>query len=127
MNTRILPLLALALLALSGCAPSAERPSLRPVVVKVSTSGVTGPAAAAPGQEVTIQGRDLGGPANSAVIFRADDLGRGGTRTAQGDVVSWTSAQVVVKVPAGTRPGGGFLFVEVGGVLSNAMPFSVNQ
>lgn len=119
MKLRILPLLALALTVLASCAPSADRPTLRPQVFAVSE-----PAAA--GQNVTIQGRYLGGAANSAVIFRADELGRGGVRSTAADIVSWSSSQVVVKVPAGTRPGGGFLFVEVGGTLSNAMPYSIN-
>ena len=119
MKIRALLLALLSLLAVAGCAPSADRPSLRPLIVKVSE-----PAAA--GQPVTIQGRYLGGPANSQVIFRADENGRGGVTPQAGDVVSWTASEIVVKVPAGTRPGGGFLFVNVGGVLSNGMPYAVN-
>lgn len=120
MNTRSLFLLALATLALGGCAPTAERPSLRPVLVKAGEP-------AAPGQPVSLQGRFLGGPSNSSVIFRADENGIGGTRTADSDVVSWTPSTIVVKVPAGTTPGGGFVFVDVAGVLSNGLPFSVGQ
>lgn len=119
MKLRILPMLALVLTVLAACAPSADRPTLRPQVFALS-------APAAAGENVTIQGRYLGGAANSVVIFRADEVGRGGVRTTTADIVSWTSSMVVVKVPAGTRPGGGFLFVEVGGTLSNAMPYSVN-
>jgi hypothetical protein len=32
-----------------------------------------------------------------------------------------------VKVPKAARPGGAFVFVKVGGVLSNSMPFSITQ
>jgi IPT/TIG domain len=119
MKIRMLALAGLAVTLLGACAPSADRPSLAPVIIKVSEP-------ASPGQPVTIQGRYLGGPSNSVVVFRADELGNGGVEAETSDIVSWSSTLVVVKVPKAARPGGAFVFVRVGDVLSNAMPYSVN-
>lgn len=118
MKKLMLALAGAAVLALAGCAPSADRPSLAPVIIKISE-----PAAA--GQNVTIQGRYLGGPSNSNVIFRADELGQGGYEAEPSDIVSWSGSQIVVKVPKAARPGGGFVLVRVGGVFSNSMPYSI--
>jgi hypothetical protein len=123
-----LPLLALAVAAAvftSACTPLAT--ATRPVVMKISTNGVLGPAQGAIGTPVTIQGRDLGGPASSTVLFGADDLARGGVVNAAADVVSWTPSEIVVKVPAGLKAGGGYVFVTVQGVRSNGLSFSVGQ
>ncbi len=119
MKIRMLALAGVAVTLLGACAPSADRPSVAPVIFKLSEP-------AAVGQPVTIQGRSLGGPSNSVVLFRADEVGDGGVEADKADIVSWSSTQVVVKVPKSARPGGAFVFVKVGGVLSNAMPFSVN-
>lgn len=119
MKIRLLALAGVALALLGACAPSAERPSVAPVIIKLSEP-------VSQGQPVTIQGRNLGGPSNSVVVFRADEVGNGGVEADLTDIVSWTSTQVVVKVPKAARPGGAFVFVKVGGVLSNAMPYSVN-
>jgi hypothetical protein len=122
------PLFALALAAVvvaTACTPLGG--ASRPVVMKLSTNGVLGPAQGAPGTAVTIQGRDLGGPSNSSVTFGADDLARGGVVATSSDIVSWTPSEIVVKVPAGTRPGGGYLFVTVLGVRSNTLSFSIGQ
>ncbi|HEX2862954.1 MAG TPA: cell surface protein [Deinococcales bacterium] len=127
-----LALLALAVAGLAACAPTAERPALRPVITKVSVLDATaqqpsGASAGAPGQTVEIQGRDLGGPGNSAVWFRADERGNGGVRNDAADIVSWTPSDIVLKVPAKVTPGGGFVVVEVGGVKSLGLPFSIAQ
>jgi IPT/TIG domain len=119
MNIRMLALAGLTLTLLGACAPATDRPSLAPVIFKVSEP-------ASPGQPVTLQGRNLGGPSNSVVVFRADEVGEGGVEAENTDIVSWTANLVVVKVPKAARPGGAFLFVKVGGVFSNAMPYSVN-
>jgi hypothetical protein len=123
-----LPMLALAVAAAlftSACAPLTA--GSRPVVMKISTNGILGPAQGAVGVPVTIQGRDLGGPGNSRVLFGADDLARNGVVNTAADVVSWTPSEIVVKVPAGVRPGGGYLFVEVQGTRSNGLSFSIGQ
>lgn len=119
MNIRMLALAGVAVSLLGACAPSADRPSVAPVIFKISEP-------ASVGQAVTIQGRSLGGPSNSQVVFRADEVGDGGVDAETADIVSWSSTQIVVKVPKAARPGGAFVFVRVGSVLSNAMPFSVN-
>ncbi|HWG84574.1 MAG TPA: cell surface protein [Deinococcales bacterium] len=124
MLTRLVPLLAV--LVLGACAPAAERPSLRPVVF-TATRGIDGPSAAAPGQEVVIQGRYLGGPSTGSVIFRADERGEGGTRAQAKDIVSWGADNIVVRVPEDTAAGGGFIVVEVQGVKSFGMPFSITE
>ncbi len=119
MKIRMLALAGLAVTLLGACAPSTEAPSRAPLIIKVSEPATVG-------QPVTIQGRDLGGPSNSVVVFRADEVGDGGVEAEPSDIVSWTSNLVVIKVPKAARPGGAFLFVKVGGVLSNAMPYSIN-
>jgi hypothetical protein len=102
-----------------ACTPSPDRPSVLPVLIKLSEP-------AAVGQNLTIQGRYLGGPSNSSVTFGADEIGNGGVKNSSADVVSWTSTEIVLKVPVGARPGGHFVFVDVGGVRSNFLPYSVN-
>lgn len=102
-----------------SCAPNADRPSVLPVLIKLSEP-------AAVGQNLMIQGRYLGGPSNSIVVLGADDQGNGGVKNASSDIVSWTSTEIVLKVPAGARPGGRFVYVEVGGLRSNFLPYSVN-
>jgi IPT/TIG domain len=102
-----------------GCAPSPDRPSVLPVLIKLSEP-------AAVGQNLTIQGRYLGGPSNSNVTIGSDESGNGGIKNSSADVVSWTSTEIVLKVPTGARPGGRFVFVDVGGVRSNFLPYSVN-
>jgi hypothetical protein len=116
---KFLTAFALLALTLSACAPSADRPSLKPVLIKLDK-------AVAPGEVLMIQGRYLGGPQNSQVIFNADDIGNNGSEAPNANVVSWTSTEINIKVPAGTRPTGRFVFVRVGGVLSNGLPYSVN-
>ena len=110
---------ALLALTLAACAPSSDRPSLKPVLFKLDK-------AVAVGEVLAIQGRYLGGPQNSQVIFNADDAGNNGIDAPNSSVVSWTSTDISIKVPAGTRPTGRFVFVRVGGVLSNPLPYSVN-
>ena len=65
---KFLTAFALLALTLSACAPSADRPSLKPVLIKLDR-------AVSPGEVLAIQGRYLGGPQNSQVVFNADDVG----------------------------------------------------
>jgi hypothetical protein len=102
-----------------SCAPNADRPSVLPVLIKLSEP-------AAIGQTLNIQGRYLGGPSNSFVTVGADESGNGGVKNSSADVVSWSASEIVLKVPSGARAGGHFVFVEVGGVRSNYLPYSVN-
>ncbi len=103
-----------------SCAPNIDRPSVRPVLIKLSEP-------AAVGQTLTIQGRYLGGPVNSFVVVGAEEDGAGGVKNTGADVVSWSGSEIVLRVPAGTRPGGRFVYVEVGGVRSNFLSYSVSQ
>ncbi len=112
-------LLASVAALIVSCTPSADRPSVLPVLIKLSEP-------AAVGQNLTIQGRYLGGPSNSSVNLGADEAGNGGVKNSSSDVVSWTSTEIVLKIPAGARPGGHFVYVDVGGVRSNFLPYSVN-
>ena len=112
-------LLACAAALFVSCAPNADRPSVLPVLIKLSEP-------AAVGQNLTLQGRYLGGPSNSNVIIGADEVGGGGVKNSSSDIISWTSTEIVLKIPTGARPGGHFVYVEVGGLRSNFMPYSVN-
>jgi hypothetical protein len=109
-----------ALLAFTSCAPDLNRPTLRPVVIKLSEPAKIG-------ETVTIQGRYLGSKENGSVIFNADANGNSGVSAGASDVVSWNASEIQVRIPAATRPGGNFLFVNVGGVLSNGMAYSVTK
>jgi hypothetical protein len=119
MNIRALLAGLIALFAFVSCAPS-DRPTIRPLLIKVSE-----PAKA--GQTVTIQGRYLGSSANGFVVFGANDLGGGGTKVGSDNVVAWGGNEVQVKIPDGTKAGGNFVFISVGGVLSNGLPYNVTQ
>ena len=63
MNIRALLAGLIALFAFVSCAPS-DRPTVRPLLIKISEPAKIG-------QTVTIQGRYLGGTANSVVVFGA--------------------------------------------------------
>jgi hypothetical protein len=119
MKIRVLLVGLLALVGFVACAPS-ERPTLRPLLIKVSEPAKVG-------DTVTLQGRYLGSASNSFVIFGATDAGTGGTRATGDNIVAWSASEVQVKIPAGTKSGGNFVFVNVGGVISNGLPYSVTQ
>ncbi len=109
-----------ALLAFTSCAPDANRPSLRPVIFKLSE-------AAKVGETVTIQGRYLGSKDNGVVLFNADPFGKNGISSSATDVVSWSASEIQIRIPIDARTGGSFVFVNVGGVLSNAMAYSITK
>ncbi len=109
-----------ALLAFTSCAPDLNRPTLRPVIIKLSEPAKIG-------ETVTIQGRYLGSKENGLVLFNADALGKSGVNAGTADVISWTASEIQVKIPIEARPGGNFLFVSVGGILSNGMAYSVTK
>jgi len=94
--------------------------TVTPVLIKVSES-------ARAGDSVTVQGRYLGGPATGSVRIGASMTGEGGFVIPKEAIVSWTDSQIVFKVPQNVPTGGGWLFVEVGGMLSTGLPFSVTQ
>jgi hypothetical protein len=119
MNTRLLFAGALALFAMTACAPS-DRPTVRPLIIKLSESAKVG-------STLTIQGRNLGSPGNSFVLFGANELGQGGVRNAADGVVAWSGTEIQVNIPANAKVGGNFIFVSVGSVLSNGMPYSITQ
>ena len=110
-------------LGLSSCAPRTEAVAgvtVTPVLIKVS-------AAAARGQNATIQGRYLGGPSSAHVVLGADENGKGGYTVPAASVVSWTDSQIVFTVPSNAPVGGSWLFVQVGDMRSTGLPFSVSQ
>ncbi len=109
-----------ALLGFVSCAPDAGRPTLRPVLIKLSEPAKVG-------ETVTLQGRYLGSKDNGAVIFGADTVGNGGATATSADVVSWNASEIQVRVPANAKTGGNFVFVSVGGVLSNGMAYSITR
>lgn len=119
MNIRALLVGLIALFAFVSCAPS-DRPTVRPLLIKISEPAKIG-------QTVMIQGRYLGGASNSVVVFGANDLGAGGTKVIGDNIVSWSGTEVQVKIPEGTKAGGNFVFITVGGVLSNGLPYNVTQ
>jgi hypothetical protein len=82
---------------------------------------------AARGGTVTVQGRYLGGPSSGRVRLGANENGEGGYVFPAAAVQSWTDTQIVLTVPADAPVGGSWLFVEVGGMRSTGLPFSVKQ
>ena len=116
-------LLTVGAIGLSSCAPSTQAVAgvtVTPVLIKTSAS-------AARGQNVTVQGRYLGGPASARVLLGADSAGVGGYALPASAVVSWTDSQIVFTVPSNAPVGGSFLFVQVGDMRSTGLPFSVSQ
>ena len=116
-------LLTAGALSLSSCAPATQAVAgvtVTPVLIKTSV-------AAARGQNVTVQGRYLGGPSSAKVFLGADGNGIGGYALPANAVVSWTDSQIVFTVPTGAPVGGGFLFVQVGDMRSTGLPFSVSE
>ncbi|WP_425147473.1 IPT/TIG domain-containing protein [Deinococcus sp.] len=109
-------------LGLCSCAPAAQVAgvTVTPVLVKLSP-------AAARGETVTVQGRYLGGPSTSKVLLGADENGKGGYALPAAAVVSWTDSQIVFTVPSDAPVGGSWLYVQVGGMTSTGLPFSVRQ
>lgn len=109
--------------ALASCMPTTNAVAgvtVTPMLLKVSE-------AAAAGQNVTVQGRYLGGPATGRIRLGADERGQGGYFVPAGDVVSWTDSEVVFKVPAAAPVGGSWLYIEVGDMKSTGLPFSVKS
>lgn len=119
MNIRALLVGLIAVSAFVSCAPS-DRPTIRPLLIKISE-----PAKA--GETVTIQGRYLGSSANGFVVFGANDLGVGGTKSVADNIVMWSGTEVQVKIPNGAKAGGNFVFISVAGVISNGLPYNVTQ
>jgi hypothetical protein len=111
---------AVALLAFTSCAPDLSRPTLRPVLIKLSEPAKIG-------ETVNIQGRYLGSKDNGFVLFNADANGTTGIKTSEADVVAWSASEITVKIPASAKTGGNFLFVSVGGILSNGMAYSISK
>ncbi|WP_034384140.1 IPT/TIG domain-containing protein [Deinococcus sp. YIM 77859] len=107
--------------ALASCAPRQQVGSgvtVTPVLLKVSEP-------APRGGTLTLQGRYLGGPANGRVRLGADANGAGGYVFPASAVRSWTDSEIVLTIPADAPVGGSWLFVEVGGLRSTGLPYSV--
>lgn len=123
MVLRVLVCGVLLLPALSGCMPreaGTTGVTVTPMLLKVSE-------AARAGERVTVQGRFLGGPATGRLRLGADERGEGGLLVPASAVESWTDSRIVFRVPPGAAAGGGWLFVEVGGLRSTGLPLSVRQ
>ncbi|GGJ63204.1 IPT/TIG domain-containing protein [Deinococcus aquiradiocola] len=110
-------------LGFTSCAPQTQAVAgitVTPVLFKLSSAGVRG-------QNVTVQGRYLGGPSTARVVLGADSGGAGGYVLPANAIVSWTDSQIVFTVPANAPVGGSWLFVQVGDMRSTGLPFSVVQ
>ena len=109
-------------LSLSSCAPTqaVAGVTVTPLLIKVS-------APVARGQNVTVQGRYLGGPSTARVLLGADSSGAGGYAVPTSAIVSWTDSQIVFTVPSNAPVGGSWMFVQVGETRSAGLPFSVSQ
>lgn len=108
---------------LASCAPRTSTVAgvtQTPMLIKVSEG-------AAHGKDVTIQGRYLGGPSTGHVRLGADADGKGGYLIPNDAVKSWTDTQIVFTVPANAPVGGSWMFIEVAGMQSTGLPFSVAQ
>jgi hypothetical protein len=107
----VLVLTGLLALMIAACAPTSQVASnVVPTLISARPSSATG--------EVVLQGRYFGGGGEgSHVLVGADVLGEGGTRVTAS---SWTPNRIEFTAPAGTGPG--FVYVVVGGMLSNGLP-----
>ncbi|GAA5500752.1 hypothetical protein Dxin01_00477 [Deinococcus xinjiangensis] len=94
--------------------------TVHPVLVKLSES-------AKRGQTVTVQGRYMGGPLTGKIILGATADGTNGFEIPNTSVKSWTDTEVVFTIPSDFPPGGSWLFIKVGDMLSNGLPYSVKQ
>lgn len=110
-------------LGLTSCAPSTQAVAgvtVTPMLIKVSN-------ATARGQNVTVQGRYLGGPSSARILLGSNENGTGGYAVPAGAIVSWTDSQIVFTVPSNAPVGGSWLFVQVGDMRSTGLPFSISQ
>lgn len=111
---------------LASCAPRQQATAaeqlvtVKPVLYKVSQPVVRGGS-------LTLQGRYLGGPASAQVRLGAGSGGQGGVVLPASAIVRWTTNEIVLTVPADLPPGGGYVFVRVGSLDSNGLPYSVGQ
>lgn len=107
---------------LSSCAPAptTNRATITPIIYKLSEPVPRGGA-------LTIQGRYLGGPSVGKIRFATDENGKGGFLFPASAVQKWTDDTIVVTVPMNAPIGGGFVVVEVDGMQSIPMPYSVSQ
>jgi hypothetical protein len=71
------------------------------------------PTQVAPGTHVTITGTGFGATQNGFVA----------TANTNADVITWSDTQIVVAIAQGTSQGS--LYVQVGGVISNQVPFTL--
>ncbi|MFC6590976.1 IPT/TIG domain-containing protein [Deinococcus lacus] len=115
-------LLLLGAVGVVGCAPAptVSTATVTPMLIKVSD-------AAPRGGTVTIQGRYLGGPTSGVVRLGADEDGKGGYTFPASSVQSWTDNQIVLTIPDNAPVGGSWLFIEVDGLRSTGLPYSVRQ
>ncbi len=108
---------------LASCAPRTSTVAgvtQTPLLIKVSESS-------ARGSDVTVQGRYLGGPSTGHIRLGADADHNGGYLIPDSAVKTWTDTQIVFTVPANAPVGGSWMFIEVAGMPSTGLPFSVAQ
>lgn len=108
---------------LASCAPSAstsQMVTVTPIVIKLSTPVVRGGT-------VTLQGRYLGGTISGRIRIGADENGQGGYLIPMSNVKSWTDSEIVFTIPENAPVGGFWIFVEVAGIRSTGLPFSVTN
>jgi hypothetical protein len=80
---------------------------IAPVITSISPTQVL------PGTQVTITGTGFGAVQNGFVA----------TANTNADIVSWSDTQIVVTITPGTSQGN--LYVQVGGVISNQVPYTL--
>lgn len=111
---------------LVSCAPRTDTANAmlgvtqRPVLVKLLQSAVRG-------QDVTVQGRYLGGISGAHLRLGADADGHGGYLIPDSAIKTWNDTSIVFTVPSNAPVGASWLFAEVGGVQSTGLPLSVTQ
>lgn len=109
-------ILGLAALALSACAPtSTVRTDVVPTLVSVTVPQTAGGT-------VVLQGRyfgdGFGGAADDSYVLVGADMN--GDNGVIAEVSSWSPTRIEVTSPE--RAGSGFVFVVVGGNMSNGLP-----
>lgn len=111
--------------SLSSCAPRQQTSTERFVTVKPVLYKVSAPVVR--GGTLTVQGRYLGGPSSATIKMGVAYDGSGGFDLPAAAIQSWTPSEITFTVPSDLPAGGGYIFINIGMLKSNGLPYSIGQ